>query len=121
MVEKRFKKLELLSKELPKPILHGSKSAKTIIVGWGSAKGPVLSALEKFSDVCFLQLQYLVPFPDISGFIKNKKVIVIENNKTGQLAGLIKENCLIEPVFFGKFDGRQFTADEIVEVLNGAR
>ena len=121
MVEKRFKKLELLSKELPKPILHGSKSAKTIIVSWGSVKGPILSALEKFSDVSFLQLQYLVPFPDISGFIKGKKVVVIENNKAGQLAGLIKEYCLIEPVFFGKFDGRQFTADEIVEVLNGAR
>ncbi|MCX6709223.1 MAG: hypothetical protein NTW67_06285, partial [Candidatus Woesearchaeota archaeon] len=121
MVEKRFKKLELLSKELPKPILHGSKNAKTIIVSWGSVKGPILSALENFSDVSFLQLQYLVPFPDISVFIKGKKVVVIENNKTGQLAGLIKEYCLIEPSFFGKFDGRQFTADEVVGVLNGAR
>ena len=121
MVEKRFKKLDLLRKELPKPILHGSKNAKTIIVGWGSAKGPILSALEKFPDFSFLQLQYLVPFPDISEFIKGKKVIVIENNKTGQLTSLIRSYCLIEPVFFGKYDGRQFTADEIVEVLNGAR
>ncbi len=121
MVEKRFKKLDLLRKELPKPILHGNENAKIIIVSWGSTKGPILSALEKFSDVSFLQLQYLVPFPDISGFIKGKKVVVIENNKTGQLARLIREFCLIEPLLFNKFDGYQFTVDELVGVLDGIR
>ncbi|VVB81642.1 2-oxoglutarate synthase subunit KorA [uncultured archaeon] len=121
MVEKRFVKFGLLKKELPRPVLYGKKNAKTIIISWGSTKGPILSALEKFPDVCFLQIQYLTPFPDISEFIKGKKVIVIENNKTGQLYRFVKEHCLIEPVFFGKFDGYQFTADQIVEVLDGAK
>jgi 2-oxoglutarate ferredoxin oxidoreductase subunit alpha len=118
MIKKRFKKVDLLKKELPQPILHGDPKARTTIISWGSTKGAILEALEKFEGVNFLQMQYLEPFPEITKLIQNKKLIVIENNKTGQLAKLIKEHTLIKPDYrINKFDGFQFTADELEEGL----
>jgi len=118
MVKKRFQKLETLKPELPQPVLYGDPKARTTIISWGSTKGAILEAMEKFQGVNFLQIQYLVPFPDITQLIQNKKIIVIENNKTGQLAELIKQHALVKPDFkINKYDGFQFTADEIEEGL----
>ncbi|MCK4590087.1 MAG: 2-oxoacid:acceptor oxidoreductase subunit alpha [Nanoarchaeota archaeon] len=116
MVDKRFKKLENL--KLPEPILHGNPDARTMIISWGSTKGAILEALEKFDNLNFLQLQYLTPFPDITNLIKNKQLIIIENNRTNQLAKLIQQNTLIKPQhLINKYDGFQFTADQIEEEL----
>lgn len=116
MVNKRFKKLGNL--KLPEPVLHGNPDAQTLIVSWGSTKGPILEAMEKFDNLAFLQIQYLTPFPDISQLIKNKQLIIIENNKTSQLSKLIQQHTLIKPNhFITKFDGFQFTADQIEEEL----
>jgi len=118
MVNKRFQKLDQLRKELPQPVLHGDPKARTTIISWGSTKGAILEAMEKFDGVNFLQIQYMAPFPDITDLIQNKKIIVIENNKTSQLAQLVKENTLINPDHFvNKYDGFQFTADQIQKEL----
>ncbi|MFC1801216.1 2-oxoacid:acceptor oxidoreductase subunit alpha [Nanoarchaeota archaeon] len=118
MVDKRFQKIETLKTELPQPVLYGNSAASTSIISWGSTKGAILENLEKFPDTNFLQIKYLTPFPDIKNLIQNKKIIVIENNKTGQLARLIKENTLIKPDYLiNKYDGHQFTADQIEEEL----
>ena len=53
MADKRFKKLEALTKELEKyetVKLHGPKEADATIIGWGSTKGPIREAMKILSN-----------------------------------------------------------------------
>ena len=125
MMDKRFRKLEFASKEIPDPILYGDKTSKITIIGWGSTKGPILEGMrflkEKGINVKFLHLIYLNPFPTnkiLEIFENSEKVIVIENNKTGQLCSLIKEKTGKEVSHkFLKYDGRPFYPEEILNKL----
>jgi 2-oxoglutarate ferredoxin oxidoreductase subunit alpha len=128
MMDKRMRKLDSLAKELPPPKLHGPKEARDTVIGWGSTKGPILSALklleEEEIEARFLQLTYLSPFP--SEFVKkileeSRKIIVVENNRTGQLAALIREKTGIEITLkVLKYDGRPFFPEELGERLKSA-
>jgi len=124
MMDKRMRKLDHLAKELSPPKLHGPKEAQDTIIGWGSTKGPILSLEEEGIEARFLQLTYLSPFP--SKFVKkileeSRKLIVVENNRTGQLAGLIREKTGIEiKLKVLKYDGRPFFPEELGEKLKSA-
>ncbi len=115
MMEKRMKKLKQFK---PKIKNYGKKNAKTTIVGWGSTKGAILEALTKLDNVKFLQIVHLEPFPtkqvkDILS--KSKKVLLVENNYSGQLGTLIKKNtCIDIKNKYLKYDGRPFFANDIV-------
>ena len=123
MNDKRFAKLKLLEKEIPKPKLYGDKDAKITLIGWGSTKKPILEALKFFREegikVRFLHYTYLWPFAHQGLekiFDSSKKTIILENNKTGQLAQLIREfTCLRPDHEILKYDGRPFYPEEIVE------
>lgn len=132
MNDKRFKKLDALTKELENHEtikVYGPKKADATIVSWGSTKGPIREAMkvlkEKGKSVNFLQILFLCPFP--VGKIKEqmqstKKTIIVENNKTSQLSSLIQEHLLtaLDHKIL-KYDGRPFDpealAQQILEVL----
>jgi len=132
MNDKRFKKLDGLTKELENHEtikLYGPKKADATIVSWGSTKGPIREAMKvlkkKGKSINFLQILFLHPFP--VGKIKEqmqsaKKTIAVENNKTSQLSSLIQEHLLttIDHKIL-KYDGRPFNpealAQQILEVL----
>ncbi len=69
----------------------------------------------------FLQIQYISPLPvqrikEVFG--KAKKVVVIEGNKLGQLAGWIREQTGLTPDYkILKYDGRPFFPDELVSAI----
>lgn len=129
MVDKRMKKLEKLEEELQEPIFLGNEDCQTLFVGWGSTYGPIIEAIETLNNTATNKYGALVfgdiyPLPrkkleEISATAKH--IINIEQNATGQLAGLIREvtgiSCTSSIL---KYDGRQITAEEIVdEVLKG--
>ena len=132
MADKRFKKMEALTKELEKyeiVKIHGQKEADTTIIGWGSTKGPIREAVKILSregcKVNFLQIVYLHPFPadKIQKILQTaKKTIIVENNITSQLSSLIQEHLLktVDHKIL-KYDGRPFNpealARNIKEVL----
>lgn len=122
MHNKRFKKLNHILNDLPKPKLVGDRNAKITIVAWGSTKGVIKEIMKKNKDVNYLQILYLSPFQseDIAKILSESKTIVcIENNKTGQLAGLIREKTGIEVNYkLLKYDGRPFDPEDIENVLN---
>ncbi len=67
----------------------------------------------------FLQILYISPFPTktVSKIIEtSKRTVIVENNKTAQLASLIKEKTgkEIEHKIL-KYDGRQFFPTEIYQ------
>ncbi|MDP2649822.1 MAG: 2-oxoacid:acceptor oxidoreductase subunit alpha [bacterium] len=123
MMDKRFKKLEVAALEIPKPELFGEKEAPLTIISFGSTKMPIFEAMKWLKaegiNVNFLKISYLSPFPidEVSATIENaKKTLVIENNKTGQFEGLIREYTgLSVDENLRKYNGRPFYPEEIVE------
>jgi len=125
MVEKRMRKLETLAKELPQPVLTGPAHAAITLVGFGSTKGPILEAMEilnkKNIQVNYLQITYLHPFPGatVQRILSSVKLpIIIENNYTAQLAGLIRqETCIAIEKKLLKYDGLPFSAMKLAEYI----
>jgi 2-oxoglutarate ferredoxin oxidoreductase subunit alpha len=124
MTDKRFKKLDALVKELENyetTKLYGPEKADATILGWGSTKGPIREAVKILSKeglkVNYLQIIYLNPFPvaNVRRTLESaKKTIVVENNKTSQLSGLIREHLLMTVDHkILKYDGRPFNPGEL--------
>jgi len=104
--------------------IHGNKNSKNLIIGWGSTKGAILdSVADGKLDAKFLQVIYMKPFPSkqVADEIKKaKKVILVENNVTGQLGDLItrKTGFFIDNKNkILRYDGRPFFSDELAEEL----
>lgn len=125
MIDKRFKKFELAEKEILEPKLFGSKNAEVTIISWGSTKGPIKESIHLLDrngiTANFLQIIYASPFPTnkVSNVIKaSQKTVIVENNKTAQMAGLIREKTgeEIEHKIL-KYDGRQFYPNEIYQMV----
>jgi 2-oxoglutarate ferredoxin oxidoreductase subunit alpha len=124
MQEKRKGKFETLEKEVKEnfEMVKVFGNGENLIISFGSTKGAILDALPYLKDCRYLQIIYLSPFPNeaVKKEIENsKKVIIVENNSTGQLGRLIRERIGV----FGvkeilKYDGRPFTYDEIIENVN---
>lgn len=123
MMDKRFRKLEQAERETPEPKLLGSKDAEVTIITWGSTKGPVKEAMKLLdrdgTKTNLLQIICISPFPTdtVSKIIEtSKRTVIVENNKTAQLANLIREKTgkEIEHKIL-KYDGRQFFPTEIYQ------
>lgn len=127
-VEKRARKLEAAAAELGGAKVYGPAKAKLTLVGWGSTKGPILDALELLpkrlkNKVNFLHLSVIWPFPAKAVkaalatpgiFAADKKVLLIENNSTAQLGGLLRQATGIDiKNKMLKYNGRPFFPEEI--------
>lgn len=92
-----------------------------MLVGWGSAKGAILDAMDFLRakdgiDLGFLQVLFMSPFPSqpVKERLEGNRVILIENNRGAQLGSLIKEHAQIRPNHtILRYDGRAFNADEL--------
>ncbi len=129
MMDKRMGKLALLLKAIPaeqRCKLWGPPEADLTVVGWGSTKGTIQDAMavlaEQGKKVNYLQVRLMKPFPvdDVTAVVtKAKKLVLVEENYSGQLGSLIREQTgvKIEQRIL-KFDGRPFSEDELVRELS---
>jgi len=122
MNDKRWAKLPFLQKEINRlePVkIYGS--GKNLIVGWGSTKGAILDSLKDLPGYRFMQISYISPFPIqsvIQELQKAKKVVLVENNVTGLLGQIIREQTGFEikdKVL--KYDARPFTPEDIIQKI----
>ncbi len=120
--ERRLKRYKELKKECEKfqmIKIHGNKNSKNLIIGWGSTKGAILDAI-KNEDFKFLQVLYMKPLSNNirKEMQKADKIILVENNSTGQLGRLIREKTGIKiENRILKYDGRAFKSDELRKEL----
>ena len=124
MMDKRMRKLEKLRLELQEPEFLGAQSFETLFVGWGSTYGPIAEAVELLNQTekgkyAALIFGDIYPLPQIllkEKSVQAKQIINIEQNATGQLAELIREQAGISCTSsILKYDGRQISGEEIVE------
>jgi 2-oxoglutarate ferredoxin oxidoreductase subunit alpha len=122
MMQKRFRKQDGIVSLLSPPVVEGAQDADLLVVGWGSTYGvlhEVTAALNRESiPVRCMHVHDLWPFPEkaVSDEIaKAKKWVVLENNYTSQLSGIIMEKTRTQPsARILKYDGRPFYYDELL-------
>ena len=120
MQEKRIKKLDDV--EIEPPELTGKEDYKILIVGWGSTYGVIKEALDKINreDISFLSFSQVYPLhKSTEGYMKKaEKVIIVENNLTGQFAKLIRMYTGIEiKNKILKYNGLPFSVEEVVREI----
>jgi 2-oxoglutarate ferredoxin oxidoreductase subunit alpha len=92
MVEKRARKMETAVRQISRPKLVGPENAAVTLVGWGSTEGVIREAVEKLAAeegivANQLAIKWIVPFHSdeiMRVLSRSKKVIIIENNYSGQ-------------------------------------
>lgn len=126
MMDKRMRKLNGLINELEEPEFFGEEDCDILLLGWGSTYGPIKEAVKTlneakgnkygalvFGDVYPLPTKHLLKRADTTNVIIN-----VEQNATGQLAGLVRETTGIQcNNSILKYDGRQISGEEIVSRL----
>ena len=128
MMEKRMGKISLLKKELKEPDFIGPDGFGTLLLGWGSLKGPLCEAVERLNKDSGEKYAALVfgdiyPLPEkqlLEKAQKAKRIVNVEQNYTGQLAQLVREATGIACTgSVLKYDGRQLSGEEIALRVKG--
>jgi 2-oxoglutarate ferredoxin oxidoreductase subunit alpha len=105
------------------PDFLGGEDFDTLLIGWGSMYGPLAEAVEMLGEegkkIAALVFGDVYPLPQkrlLEKAAQAKTIVNVEQNATGQFAGLIREETGI--VCGGsilKYDGRQMTGEMIAD------
>jgi 2-oxoglutarate ferredoxin oxidoreductase subunit alpha len=132
MMEKRQRKMDGVLPRLAPPRLVGPADADVTLVGWGSTDGVIDEAVEKLEaqgiGANHLQVKWMVPLHAeaiASALAGSKKVVIVENNYSGQFARYLRSETGIDAhAHIRKYDGEPFLphhiADGVKKVLAGA-
>ncbi|MFJ7849408.1 2-oxoacid:acceptor oxidoreductase subunit alpha [Peribacillus sp. NPDC097264] len=123
-MDKRMRKLSNLANTFNTPVYKNAphEEADLLILGFNSTRGTIDEAIGRLETdgikVNHAQVRLIHPFPadEVLSLVQSaKKVVVIENNATGQLANIIKMNVghvnKIKSIL--KYDGNPFLPHEI--------
>ncbi|MEK4228838.1 2-oxoacid:acceptor oxidoreductase subunit alpha [Solibacillus sp. FSL H8-0538] len=125
-MDKRFRKLEALNFNEPVYINAPYEEADVLLVGFNSTRGALEEVQEALNaegiKANHAHVRLLFPFPaDIMSRLVDgaKKVIVVENNATGQLANIMKMNIggHTKTASILKYDGTPFLPRELKNLV----
>lgn len=124
MTDKRLRKNKSIIRKAAKPVFIGKRTAKNIVVSWGSTFNIARDAVDslKKDSIALVHFSWLFPLPNVSGiFGQAKKIITIENNVTGQFADLLEKEAGIKvSKRILKYDGRPFAVEELAAEITKA-
>jgi len=118
MTELRAAKIQRITQEIPPTEVHGPAEGEVLVVGWGSTKGAIDTAVERLqaegAPVSSVHLRHLSPLPDDLGAIVDRfaQVLVPELNN-GQLVRVLRDHCARPVEGLSKVQGQPFQAREI--------
>ena len=122
--EKRMRKMEGILRLVEPPKLFGPAEAEITLVGWGSTQGVIREAMEQLAEeeeivANNLQIKWLAPLhaEAITSLLsKSNKVVVVENNYSGQFARYLRsETSIVANGHIRKYDGEPFMPHHIVD------
>src|SRR5215471_2116068 len=121
--EKRMRKMDGVLPLLPPPELYGAPDAQVTLLGWGSTEGVIREAIQQLAEAGVaannLQIRWLVPLHAesiLSTRSKCRKVIVVENNYSGQFARYLRaETGFAAGGHIRKYDGEPFVPHHLVD------
>ena len=121
-MDKRFRKLENIRFDTPVYKYAPHEDADLLLVGFNSTRGVIEEAIGRLEKdgmkVNHAQIRLIHPFPtdELLPLVQSaKKVLVVENNATGQLANIIKMNVgnAQKIIKYVKYDGNPFLPNEV--------
>jgi 2-oxoglutarate ferredoxin oxidoreductase subunit alpha len=121
-MDKRFRKVENIRFDTPVYKNAPHEDADVLIVGFNSTRGAIEEAMGRLEKdgmkVNHAHIRLIHPFPsdEVLPLVQSaKKVLVVENNATGQLANIMKMNIgnAEKIVKFVKYDGNPFLPHEV--------
>jgi 2-oxoglutarate ferredoxin oxidoreductase subunit alpha len=123
MVEKRARKFAHVAKDVAPPAIEGPKKAEVTLVGFGSTYGVIKEAIARLAEQDVeanqLAIKWIVPFHAdavTKALKKAKRIIVVENNFTGQFAQYLRgETGITAHAHIRKYDGEPLTPRHIVD------
>jgi 2-oxoglutarate ferredoxin oxidoreductase subunit alpha len=130
MVDKRYRKLETLAAELEREgdgVLDAPGGAEVGVIGWGSTEGTIRESIAELRrqglKVAHYHPRVLNPLPlaTVEEFLSPlKRVIVLEENHTGQFAQHLRAHVNLngtEMININQCSGLPFTPDEVRTAL----
>ncbi len=124
MHEKRMRKMNGILPLIEPPRLFGPAEADVTLLGWGSTEGVIREAMEKLLAeerivANNLQIKWLVPLHAdaiLEQLNASKRVIIVENNYSGQFARYLRSETGFEAKgHIRKYDGEPFMPHHIVD------
>lgn len=116
---KRLSKYTLIEKESILPEVEGT--GEITIIGWGSTKHIIKEAVERLKDerLSCIHFSWVYPLNEsqLAPLQKAKRLIVVENNATGQFTRLLRLHGIKVDAPILKSDGLSFFVNELVEKL----
>jgi 2-oxoglutarate ferredoxin oxidoreductase subunit alpha len=119
-----MRKMEGILPLLEPPQLFGPEEPQVTLVGWGSTEGVIREAIQKLASdegiaADNLQIKWIVPFhaSEVASILsKSRKIIIVENNYSGQFARYLRsETSIVAGGHIRKYDGEPFMPHHIVE------
>lgn len=120
MVQKRLGKLNQISNEIYPPYFIGDENYKNLIVSWGSNFHVIKEAIKDKKDFALLHFVQVYPVNKvINDYVqKAEKLLIIEQNATGQFEKLLKQEFEINfDKKLLKYNGLPFSIEEIRSFL----
>ncbi len=124
MTDVRQAKVDGIANDIPEAVVDRSADsagdAPILIVGWGSTRGSITSAVERLRSaghhIDTVHLTHVNPFPKNLGEVLagREHIFVPELNK-GQLVRLLRAEYLVDAKPISKVMGLPFTAAELVD------
>jgi 2-oxoglutarate ferredoxin oxidoreductase subunit alpha len=108
---------------LEPPDVQGAADAQVTLVGWGSTEGVIREAIQQLAVAGIaannLQIKWLVPLQAeaiLAILSTSTKVIMVENNYSGQFARYLRsETGIVADGHIRKYDGEPFMPHHIVD------
>lgn len=122
MQDKRLRKFEEMKKtveRLESIKVYGKKNSTKALIVWGSTKGPAKEAAERLG-IKLIQLIVIEPFPEkqIKEALRGvKNIVLAETNALGQMEKVLNCYGITVNKKILKYNGRPFTAEEIIEKI----
>ncbi len=122
MMEKRFRRLDALRDDAMMPkSFDNFEESETAVISWGSNKGVLEEVIGKLGSKTLGGLHFAQVFPinpDVKKLLKGKRIVVVENNHSGQFADLlVRELGVKVSRRVLKSTGEPFSVEELIEEL----
>jgi len=121
MMDKRMRKIDSILNHSIAPTVEGDENYSTLIVSWGSTYGVLSETFNtKTEGIAYAHFTQVYPLPPETETLisKAKRIVVVENNATGQFAKLLQMELGIKVHHkVLQYDGFPFSVELISEML----
>lgn len=123
MTHLRAEKVERINQDIAPTEILGDRSGKLLVVGWGSTRGAIESAVMRTrsngKSVSSIHLRWLNPLPDdLAEIFSNFERILVPELNGGQLVRVLRDRYLLPFIPLNKVQGQPFRRSEIIAKIN---